>query len=119
LRERLEHDLRQRPESAGYTLGEPVENPPLETLPGWYVPVLLDGRPASSLPWPDGSESTVAISAHLLQEVVMDEEVPPLWPRCPVHDHELIPITVDKVATWTCPSDDSVRWRIGNLEPIG
>jgi hypothetical protein len=118
LRERLEHDLRQPPETAEYALGEPAENPLLETLPGWYVPVFLDGRPASYLPSPDGSESTVATSAHLLQKAVMGEEVPPLWPRCPIHDHELIPITVDNIATWTCPSDESLRWRMGNLERI-
>jgi hypothetical protein len=115
LPERLERDLLQQPEPNGYTIGKPVLNPPEFTgLPGFYVPVLgRSGLTATLLPWPDGSESTVAISTHLLQELI--EEDVDSWPRCPQHQHHLVPRTVDGVASWTCPDDESLSWRIGDL----
>src|SRR5262245_28418318 len=103
MHERLEHDIRQRPETTAYRLGEPVRDPLQHGNDELLVPVLLDGGLASYLPWPDGSEENVAISGHLIQELVMEDSGP--WPRCPKHDHELIPRTISHVASWTCPGD--------------
>jgi len=101
-------------------MGEPVQDPP--GLEGVYVPVLEHGGLASYLPCPESEqpEGVISISAHLLQELIMDDRTGPLvaldaWPRCPHHEHALLPTTVDGLASWTCPDDESVRWRIGDL----
>jgi len=114
LPERLEHDLRQQPEPNGYTIGKPVLDP--QGFMGLYVPVLArSGLLATLLPWPSGSESSTAISADLLQQLI--EEDVDSWPRCPQHRHHLVPTTVDGVASWTCPDNESLSWRIGDLPP--
>jgi len=115
LPERLDHDLGQQPEPNGYTLGAAILDPPeIEGLGLFYIPVLgRSGLLATLLPWPDGSESCVAISTHLLQELI--EEDVEIWPRCPGHDHALVPKVVESVVSWTCPIDEARHWRIGDL----
>jgi hypothetical protein len=115
LRQRLSHDLRSSTDTNAYTLGDPTEDPLGDLPPNRYLPLLLNGGPASLVGWEDDSEVSVMISAHVLQEVIMDDEAIAAWPRCPAHQHALIATRISEVAVWSCPSDDSLWWRIGDL----
>lgn len=49
-----------------------------------------------------------------LQDVVV-ETMLDAWPRCPIHDHVLVPIGARDELYWQCPSDQRMRIVVGQL----
>ena len=63
---------------------------------------------------PERAELMLASAAYVIQEGVL-EEIDRAWPKCPNHQHPLVPDVAEGTAVWRCPSADSDRWRIGDL----
>jgi hypothetical protein len=114
IKERFNADLDSDQRTAGvYVVAEPVETPDPFLPPGLQLPVLIEGGLAHYIPYDSEWETTVAISADLLQQYI-EEDLSP-WPRCPAHDHALEAHVVRTRAVWCCPSDAAIRYRIGSL----
>lgn len=65
-----------------------------------------------------GDADRVAALANVVQDLVIEDNLHRVWPRCPLHPnggHPLVATARDGRAVWECPSDATTITQIGTL----